>query len=68
MIGSLRFNGYLFVFLGTVFVLMAIQSTNRTGGMDALTIILIAFAAFDFVLAFKFLGASARERRENGSK
>ncbi|SDO16045.1 YdiK family protein [Alkalicoccus daliensis] len=57
---SPRFNGYLFFFLGTLFLMLAIQSAGQSSGWEALTVILIAFAAFDYFLAFKFFGAAGR--------
>ncbi|CAM4012367.1 YdiK family protein [Alkalicoccus chagannorensis] len=58
---SPRANGFLFLFMGTLFLILAIQSAGQTAGWDAITIILMAFAAFDFLLAFKFLSMAPQQ-------
>ncbi|PTL37658.1 YdiK family protein [Alkalicoccus saliphilus] len=65
MMRSPRFNGYLFFFVGTLFLMMAIQTAGQTSGWDILTIVLIAFAAFDYMLAFKFFGIAGRQANSN---
>ncbi|WP_147803344.1 YdiK family protein [Alkalicoccus halolimnae] len=64
---SPRFNGYLFFFMGTLFFMLAIQSAGQTSGWDVLTILLVAFAAFDYMLAFKFFGAAGKQAQENNN-
>ncbi|MCR6097774.1 YdiK family protein [Salipaludibacillus agaradhaerens] len=59
---SPRFSGYLYFFLGTLFLLIAIQTAQASPGWDAITILLMAFAAFDYFLAFRMFAIAARQR------
>ncbi|PRO66361.1 YdiK family protein [Alkalicoccus urumqiensis] len=65
---SPRFNGYLFIFFGTLFLFLAIQSAGQSSGWDVITIVLIAFAAFDYFLGFKFFVAAARMEQNKRGK
>ncbi|UCZ53710.1 YdiK family protein [Bacillus shivajii] len=59
-----RFTGYLYFFIATLFVIFAIQQNNRTEGWDAFTIILMAVAAIDYMIAFRFFGIAKKQQQE----
>ncbi|SES02226.1 YdiK family protein [Salipaludibacillus aurantiacus] len=67
MTKSPRFYGYLYFFLGTLFLFFAIQSASQSAGWDFFTILLMAFAAIDYFIAFRYFGAAARQQ-QNGKK
>lgn len=52
---SPRLWGYIYLFMGSTFVLFAIQQKTRIGGWDFFTIALMAIAAYDFMIAIKYL-------------
>lgn len=58
-----RINAYVFFFMGTLFILLAIMSASQSSGWDVLTIILVAFAAFDYFIGFKFLKFSKQSSK-----
>ncbi|WP_078592652.1 YdiK family protein [Evansella clarkii] len=62
---SPKFYGYLYFLLATFFLIFAIQQNNRTEGWDVLTIILMAVAAIDYLIAFKHFGAAKRQKNNN---
>lgn len=53
---SAKFYGYLYFFIATIFVLFAIQQNNRTEGWDFFTILLMAVAAIDYMISFRYFG------------
>ncbi|QKS70277.1 YdiK family protein [Paenalkalicoccus suaedae] len=59
-----RASGFLFLALGTMFVFFAIRRLETSGEWDALLILLVAFAAFDYMMAFKHFGAVARQKQK----
>ncbi|WP_416148610.1 YdiK family protein [Salipaludibacillus sp. HK11] len=63
-----RFQGYMFFFLGTLFLYLAIQSADQTTGWGIYTILFMAFAAFDYFLAFRHFGGVAKQNQENNKK
>lgn len=49
------FWGVLYAFMGSSFVYFAINQNDRNGSWDAFTIALMAIAAYDFMIAIKYL-------------
>ncbi|PYZ92161.1 DUF4305 domain-containing protein [Salipaludibacillus keqinensis] len=68
MIKSPRVAGYLYFFLGTLFLFFAIQSARQSEGWDVFTIVLMIFAAIDYFIAFRHLGTAARARAKKNNK
>ncbi|MGJ9385844.1 YdiK family protein [Salipaludibacillus sp. CF4.18] len=64
MTKSPRFFGYIYLFLGTLFLFFAIQSAGETAGWDVWTVILMAFAAIDYMIAFRYFATAARKRQK----
>lgn len=64
---SPRFYGYLYFFLGTLFLFFAIQSASQSPGWDFFTILLMAFAAVDYLIAFKYFGMAARQQQDKNN-
>ncbi|WP_280772273.1 YdiK family protein [Salipaludibacillus daqingensis] len=64
MIKPSRFHGYMYFFLGTLFLYFAIQSAQQSSGWDFFTILLIAFAAIDYMIAFRTFGAIAKQQQD----
>jgi hypothetical protein len=52
---SPRFWAYIYLFMGFSFVYLAIQQSNRTGHWDLFTVALMAIAAYDFMVAIKYM-------------
>lgn len=65
---SPRFFGYIYLFLGTLFLFFTIQSAQQTAGWDFFTILLMAFAAIDYMIAFRYFGTAARNSQKNSKK
>ncbi|ADU28653.1 YdiK family protein [Evansella cellulosilytica] len=61
---SARFFGYFYFFIATAFVYFAIQQHNRSEGWDIWTLLLIALAAIDYMISFRYFGAANKERRK----
>lgn len=62
---SPRFYGYIYFFLGTLFLFFAIQSASQSEGWDIFTIILMAFAAIDYLIAFRYFGIAIRKQQKD---
>jgi len=63
-----RFHGYMYLFLGTLFLFFAIQSAQQTSGWDFFTVLLMAFAAIDYLIAFRSFSALAKQKQEKNIK
>lgn len=50
-----RLWGYIYIFMACSFVFLAIQQKSRIGETDLFTIALMAIAAYDFMIAIKYL-------------
>jgi hypothetical protein len=60
---SLRFWGYIYLFMGCSFIFLAIQQKARTGETDIFTIALMAIAAYDFMVAIKYLNPNPKKEK-----
>ncbi|MBU9713535.1 YdiK family protein [Evansella tamaricis] len=58
---SPRFYGYLYFLIASIFVYFAIQQNNRTEGWDIFTIILMAVAAIDYMIAFRYFALAGKK-------
>lgn len=52
---SSRLWGYIYLFMGSSFVMFAIQQKTRIGGWDFFIVALMAIAAYDFMIAINYL-------------
>lgn len=62
-----RFQGYMYLFLGTLFLFFAIRNAQETSGWEFFTILLIAFAAVDYFFAFRYFSAMAKQRKDKNN-
>ncbi|AOM84103.1 YdiK family protein [Salisediminibacterium beveridgei] len=64
---SAKFYGYLYFTFGVILVVFATQAMGQTEGWDFWTILLMIFAALDFLIAFKYFSMhkQAQKGKEN---
>ncbi|TMW70901.1 YdiK family protein [Alteribacter natronophilus] len=64
MRGSPMFWAVLYFGLATMFLVLATQTNARSDGWDFLTILLMAVAAIDYVIAFRFFGLARKAKQD----
>ncbi|MBU9723669.1 MULTISPECIES: YdiK family protein [Bacillaceae] len=65
---SPRVTGYLYFFFGVSLVFFAIHQTNRTGEWDFFTILFMAVAAIDFMIAFRYFSLASKLKNSEDKK
>lgn len=56
-----KFLGYFYFIMASFFVFFAINQNNRTEGWDVFTILFMAVAAVDYMLAFRHFGRAKKQ-------
>ncbi|OIJ11351.1 hypothetical protein BKP37_15865 [Anaerobacillus alkalilacustris] len=57
--------GIIYFFMGCLFVYFAIQQNTRTGQWDFFTIALMALAAYDFTISYRYFAFKKILKRKN---
>lgn len=62
---SAKFYGYLYFSFGVILVIFAVQSMSQSEGWDFWTILLMIFAALDFLIALKHFNLHRQNQQKN---
>ncbi|MBB5172620.1 DUF4305 domain-containing protein [Texcoconibacillus texcoconensis] len=54
--------GFLYFFIGSLFLFLAIQQNSRTDGWDILTIVLMAVATMDYFISIRFFRSGRKKK------
>lgn len=55
---------YLYLFMAFSFIYFAIQQRGRTGEWDWFTLILMAIAAYDFLVSIKYFSLNNKRKKK----